>query len=795
MNGRRWFLFGRRREDDLEREIAFHLEQHVADLVAGGMSPDEARRQARMALGGVEQVKEECRDERPTRWLQDLWRDLCHAFRVFGQNPGTTAVALLSLALAMGPNAALFGIVDRVFLRPVMVPDSSRLFFINIRADANQRPKGLDEKDFQELRERAADLGDFAAVTGGGLRLDVGGVVRLVSYEGVSGRFFEVLKTGAAMGRLLDERDGRSGGPTPVVLSDALWRREFAAADDILGRVIILDTRPHVVVGITRPGFREPMQHLVPTDVWTPLEARRSDVKRYVDVLIRLPEGRDTRSVGATLQRIGNEIWRQKVLVLRPVEDRGRVVIGGLILMLVSLVLLIACVNVAIVLLSQGEARQREFAIRRALGASRGRLLRQSLAETLVLALGASALALLLAHWLLRAVPSVLPQLPFTFDLSLHVGGPLLLYSLALTLMTTLAAGLVPAIRTSRSEGRLSPASAKSRFRGVLILAQIACAEFLLVGTALIAASYFRVLDIRPGFDVSRNVMFVMFLPRPGQDYQAIADRVRGLPGVRRVVFVREAPLSGSGTGGREVTIPGVTDEPASIPGSAAGAEYFTTLGARVLAGRDFSRSDSESTAIINDEMARRLWGSASDAVGRSFRVDGKDRLIVGVVETGKYTSLVESPMPFFYTFTDGRETLLVEIAGSAMPVAADVRRLFQQSFPGTGAALAGDAPRTTRAVAVPVAFRGRTVCHLGTAGNSAGGTRTLRRRVPRRHPALARDRGADGTGCPTRRCPATGAPRRPGDGRGRHADRHGGGGVGGAFSGGRSIWSESAGW
>jgi len=348
---------------------------------------------------------------------------------------------------------------------------------------------------------------------------------------------------------------------------------------------------------------------------------------------------------------------------------------------------------VAGIRLAQGEARRREFAMRLALGAGRWRLLRQLLAESLLLALAAAGLGLLLARVLMQAIPEALPSLPATVDLGLRVDARMLGYLLALAVVTTLATGLFPALRVSRPDltavlkGETPGAGAKSWFRGGLIVAQIACAQFLLVVTGLLVGSYLQVQHIRPGFDMSRHLLFVTLLPATEHPqanfYEDMLGKLRALPGVRRVTSAGSLPLSGSGGGRQQVSIPGVTEEPVSIGAYWVGPEYFTAMGTAILRGRDFTRSESAATAIVNEQMARRFWSDAGRAIGQYIRVDGKDRQIVGVVETGKYQWLLEEPAPVFFLLTHGAGTVLIETAGDAAAMADSVRKTFRESVPG----------------------------------------------------------------------------------------------------------------
>jgi predicted permease len=696
-------------EDQLEKELAFHLEQHAADLTARGLPPGEARRQARIAMGGPEQVKEACRDARGTRWLEDLWQDVRYALRMFAKNPGTTAVAVLSLALAIGPNATLFSVVDRIFLRPVTVHGSSRMFYLWIKGERQGVWDNQSYPDYLDYRAGGRGVADIIASAGGGAPLSVNGATELVSVEMVSENYFPVLGVHAAMGRALLENDARFQGAPPVMLTYSLWQRKFGGAADIVGKTIMLDFQPALVVGVASRDLREPGQHLAPNDVWIPFSAGSSWDKSYrqaimqrgkwpVDITVRLHDGVKREQAEAALNAIAAglardypAIHRGRTVDLNPIDDPGRAVFGVIMLCLVSLVLLIACANIAGIRLAQGEARRREFATRLALGAGRSRLLRQLLVETALLALAGVGLGLLLARAMIQALPAALPLFPVAMDFGLRVDGRLLAYSLALAMFTTLAAGVVPALRASRPDlaslikGGAPSGKLRSWFRGSLIVAQIACSQFLLVGTGLLMASYFQVQHIRPGFDIDRHVLFATAIPNVKTANLNVDDwarRLRAIPGVRRVSFVANPPLSGSGDAVRQVSLPGITTDPVGIRGNSVGPEYFTAMGTAILRGRDFTASDSDGMAVVNEQMARRFWGDAGRAIGQFFRVDGKDRQIVGVVETGKYRWLTDEPEPYFFLFTRVSPILLIESAGDPAAIAGSVRKTFRNQLP-----------------------------------------------------------------------------------------------------------------
>ena len=370
-------------------------------------------------------------------------------------------------------------------------------------------------------------------------------------------------------------------------------------------------------------------------------------------------------------------------------------VLGTIILSLAGLVMLIACANITGIRMAQGEARRQEFAVRVAMGASRGRLVRQLIVENLLLSLAAAGLGLGAAFWLIRALPALQPLWVFSFDFDFHLDSRLLAYALAITLITALAAGLVPSLRASRPDlvptlkGDAPTGGRRFRFRGALVIAQIAISQFLLVGAGLLFRSYQEAQRMRPGFDPDRKVLAaILAAPAEGKtvDFARLADRLREVPGVVRVSFTNFLPLTGMGDGKRDVLIPGVTPEPVAVGGRAASADYFAVMGTQLLRGRDFDRSDSKGAVVVNETMARQIWGSPDAAMGKVFRMDGIECRVLGVVENGKYTSLEEDPMPFLFQATPldkrGHGTLLIETATAPTAMAGTIRKVIHDADP-----------------------------------------------------------------------------------------------------------------
>ncbi len=698
----------RRFEGELDEEMRFHLEMKARANAAAGMSTEQADLAARRAFGNAALAQQSARSAWGWGAVEELVADVRYALRAMRRNPGATAVAVISLALAIGPNSTLFSVVDRMFLRPATVADASRFFFLSGKTDRQNIWEDPSYPDLQDYKQRAKEIGDFVGVRGSGEIISANGTTAGAFVALVTENYFSVLPARTSAGRMLAESDVRWEGAPPAVLSYSLWQRRFGGAADVVGKTFLIGFRPFYVAGVTARDFRGPMQGLVPNDIWIPFSAapHLRGFARYVadrnlhaiETLVRLRDGVTPARATAVLSDIARQLKSEYPATnhaenaeLKPLANPGREDVGIVILTLVSLVLLIACANVAGILLTQGEARRREFAMRMALGAGRARLIRQLLVESAVMALMSSALGLGLAYWLVKALPAAIPTLPIDVDFDLHLDAATLGYTLALSLVAMLAAGLYPALRTSRL--KLSPAlkgeeargGARSWLRGGLVLAQIAVSQFLLVGACLLFRTYGEVQQMRPGFDVNRHIFYATLLPVADgarTDYDAVGARLRSIAGVRRVTTVNEPPLSGSGMGVRQVYLPG-RNEPIGITGNGAGPEYLTAVGARIIRGRDFQEADSPASAIVNEEMARRLWGGSDSALGQYFRVDGQERRIVGVVETGKYDTLLEGPRPYYYTFTRGARAVVIETAPEPAVLAGAIRGALREAAPG----------------------------------------------------------------------------------------------------------------
>jgi predicted permease len=705
-----WTRFFRRRYWDQERarELEAYLEAETDENIARGMSPEEACYAARRKLGNTTLIREEIYRMNSLGWLETCWQDIRFALRMFLKSPGATAAAVISLAIAIGPNCALFSVVNRLLLEPSQVQGVNRMFFLYTCTVKQDQVKRLSFPEFLDYQAQAAEIGSFVAYERGGAVLtNPSGQRELVPRRSVTGNYFSVLGARAVVGRTLGENDAHFEGPPPALISYSLWQRQFGGAGDAVGKTLFVPRGAFIIVGILPRGFREPGLEIMPPDVWIPFSAypssQRSGLMRrdaqFLNTLVRLRDGVDPARAKAVLTAVAKRLASQypdtnkdRTIVL---ANPGTATLGTIILSLSGLVLLIACANITGILMAQGEARRQEFAVRVVMGASRGRLLRQLIAESLLLSLMAAGVGLLVALWLIHIIPALNPITMFKVDFDFRLDSRALTYTLAVALLTALAAGLAPSLRASRPDlvptlkGDAPKVGRRFRLRGALVIGQVAISQFLLVGTGLLARSYLEAQRIRPGFDPGRNVLAAL-LGAPTEtkhvDFARLADKLRELPGVMRVGFTDDLLLSGSGKAKHRVELPGVTAEPVEVGERAAGADYFSIMGTKLLRGRDFDRSDSRGAVAVNETMARQIWGSPDAAMGRVFRMDGVDRRVIAVAENGKYFALNEDPIPFVFAAMPlgkgGGGTLLIETAGPPSALAGTVRKAIHDAEP-----------------------------------------------------------------------------------------------------------------
>jgi putative ABC transport system permease protein len=647
---------------DFDAELAQHLEAATSDNIRSGMTPEEAARQARIALGGVEQTREMHRDARGLPWLEDFVRDVRFAGRGLGKTPGFTLVAVLTLALGIGSCTAIFSVINRVLLHPLETPGTERIVVVR-----ESRAPGLPEfptsaPNFAEWQKAAKSFASMAAYTFATPSLTGDGEPQLLSARKVTGQYFDVFDTKPLLGRSILLEECAPGNDHVVVVSHALWQRALGGTADAVGRTIQLGGEPYTVIGVAPPGFDQASK----LDVWLPLaitpEQRAARGYKDLLVLARLKPGVSSAQANAEMQVIAAQLARQYpevngrwgafVMTLNDYAVRDTRHLLLVLLGAVGGVLLIACANLANLLLARATARQREFSVRAALGASRPRLVRQLLTESLLLALAGGATGVMLAYWGLAVLPSLAPEsLPRVHETRLD--GTVLLVSLALSITTGIVFGLAPAWFAARlnvsaalkqGSANATEGGARHRLRRALVVLEIAAALVLLVGAGLLTRSFLQLARLGPGFDLENATALHLALPQnryPAPEQRiafadALLGRVRALPDVRATGIANSLPLAGSLASG--FAIEGRSErKPSDLPTTmifAVTPDYFQAMGIRLLSGRVFSIDDRAKTSrvvIINETLARKNF-PGENPLGHRIDFSWGPCEIVGVV-------------------------------------------------------------------------------------------------------------------------------------------------------------------
>jgi putative ABC transport system permease protein len=632
------------RPDDFAAEIDSHLQLHIDDNLRAGMTPDEARRHALICLGGPAQTQERYRDQHGIPALDALRQDLVSAVRVLRKNPGFAATAILTLALGIGANSAIFSLVNATLLRPLPFRDPDRL--VMIFATDGRRGIRFDEAtypDFVDWRNQNRTFDSMGAYANRSLALSVGDQTVLIQGKRITPNLFEVLGVQPSLGRTFHADEQEPGATGVVIVSDGFWKRHFGGAPDVLGRIVRISDAPHAVIGVMPPSF-----HIDQRDdeqFYTPVAIDSNRGHNFLHVVGRLRDGATLRQAAEDLGAIADRLARlysrtnaavgTNLMLLN--DGLARLIKPGLFTMLgvVGIVLLIACANVAGLMLARGATRQRELAIRAALGAGRSRLTRQLLTESVVIALGGGGLGLVVADWTSRGLAAIVSD-------QLHVpridAANTDLSVLTFTVLVSLAAGVVfgafPACSFAspdlnealRDAGRAATGARGPRVRRGLMIGEIALALVLLAGAGMLMRTLLAMRATHPGFDTRNLLVADLWLPparfaRLQDRAPFLADtlsRLRRLPGVTATAFVADLPLNGR-TNTESFHIVG---RPDPSPGRAfnagfniATAGYFRTMGTPIRDGREFVETDGPNTpgvAIVNETAARTLWPDRS---------------------------------------------------------------------------------------------------------------------------------------------------------------------------------------
>jgi predicted permease len=691
----RWF--GRRDwEQNLSEELRFHLEQQTASNIANGMAPEEARRRAVLELGAVEGVKESCREQRRGFWLETLWADVGFGSRILRKSPAFTTVAILTLAVGIGANTALFSVVNAVLLRQLPFAHADRAFWITgVRPDRSDAPFSLP--DFLDYRDHTDSLDSLSAIGNWSANLTGRGNAERLNGVRVSANLFETLGVAAVVGRTLEPEDDRPEAPRVAVMTYGLWQRRFGGDSSLVGQQLELNGASYTLVGILPPSFFFPIPvaelavPLVPdADPWR----QNRNTVNFLMLVGRTREGVPSERAEAEMTALARKLREQfpepnarKIGVkLIPMRDQ---ITGGyrralwVLLGAVGFVLLVGCANLANLNLVRATERRREMSIRSALGATRRQIIRQLLLENCLLAAGGGMLGALLAPIGIRGLVALSPSsIPRAGEIGLDASA--LTFTVLVSFVAAIASGLAPALATTHGElaqqlnegarGSIEGGRGKA-LRTALVAVEVALSLILLAGAGVLLKSFSKVQSINAGFDPHKVLAVRLSLPKARYPHladvtrfhDALLSRVQTIPGASAVGVVQRLPLSGQ-VALIPFTIVGRAFSKEEIPQAEyriVNPMYLKAMRISLLAGREFNDRDTDRTPLvcyINETLARYFWPKA-EAVGAHVMLDDNDSgpreaEVVGIIHDVKDRGLEATPsfdiyIPFRQTHED----------------------------------------------------------------------------------------------------------------------------------------------
>ncbi|MGB7173426.1 MAG: ABC transporter permease [Candidatus Acidiferrales bacterium] len=725
-------LFRRRQADrELDDELRDHVEQKTAEYVAKGMTPQEARRQALLELRGIEQTKEKCRDTRRVNWLQDLLQDLRYALRMLRKSPAFTTIAVVTLALGIGANTAIFSLVDCLVVRPLPVDHPHQLAYLISSWNGNGS-KGISYPDYQEIRKQTvsvfSDLSVIRMFRTDGLSVD--GKSRPISVAYATGNFFGQMGIKPALGRFILPSEGGAAGADPVlVLSYSYWKSQFAGDPNIIGKKALANGQPVTIVGVAPAGFHGlislvDVQGYMPLGMAVSLKDEPADFLVTRDntslvVMARLRAGVNLQEAQSALnvvaQRLSEQYHGRITLSARRLSPAGLIVdpriltfVSFIFLLLATSVLVLACMNIANLFLVRAARRQREMAMRAALGATRSRLIRQLLTESLLLATLGSVAGMILGLNASSAFSSIPLHTTLPIILDFHFDWRVFAYALAAAVLTGVLVGIVPALRTAHGdvseilhEGERALSAGGYRMRNMLVAAQVGGSLMLLIVAGLFARSLEKVQRADLGFDANHVLNLSVDPHEAGYDesqarefYRALLDRTRALPGVQSASLAAAVPM-GYNDSNAALEIDGYRPpkgQERPVAGcNSVSSQYFETMRIPLLRGRDFSESDgqnSQRVAIVNQAFADRYW-HGEDPIGQHFRNFGDlghPIEVVGVVKDSYEDDIFTKDQPFFFASLtqnfDFRATLQVRTAAAPEAMERELTGLVRSLEP-----------------------------------------------------------------------------------------------------------------
>jgi putative ABC transport system permease protein len=737
-----WHRLWRRRqlEEDLEKELRFHLEQHMNDMIRQGYDPEAARRQARFALGGTEQVKQECRDAQGTQWLDNLWQDFRYALRALRSSPGFATVAILSLALGIGANTAIFSLVDSVILKYLPVNHPEQL----VQVVDGDKDGEYTNPIWEQLRDRQDVFSGAFAYSANRFNLARGGEARYARGNLVSGDYFATLGLGTILGRTLTVSDDKRGCGANAVLSYDFWQKEYGASPEVLRQSIWLDGHPFQILGVIQPGFTG-IEVGRGVDVYVPIcsdpimhpEYGRLDGRSWwwLSIIARPKPGLSVEQVHVRLKVLAPQIYAATIPPnFQPADQAGYVktalltvpASNGLsqirtqyqralwtLMVVAGVVLLIACANVANLLLARAAVRQKEIAIRMAIGAGRSRLVRQLLTESLLLSFAGAGFGILFAQWGARLLVRLLSTTNSAVSLDLTIDLRVLGFAIAAAILTGVLFGMAPAWKGTRVDPQ---AAMKANARGVvdaqthfglgksLVVVQVALSTVLVAGAGLLLNTFLKLTTLDAGFNPDHILLVNVDLRNANYPkdrriavFEEMLQHLRAVPGVRSASASTLTPVSGQGWN-TNVEADGFVaksrrDAISWMNRTSPG--YFETTGTPFVAGRDFNSHDtlgSPLVAVVDEAMAQKFLGGVEKAVGRTFQwMAGPTKRtleVIGVVKNTKYRNLRDDPPPIIYvaqsqdTSPGVTESFELRVAGPPTSVVSAVKDSLAQVNP-----------------------------------------------------------------------------------------------------------------
>jgi macrolide transport system ATP-binding/permease protein len=723
-----------RLDDELDAEMAAHIEMLAEEHIRRGMPRDEARRAAVVRFGGLMQLKEQHRDDRGVPLVETTLQDVRYALRSLRRHPGFAAVAILSLALGVGVNTAIFSVVNGILVRPLPVEDPAQLVKLSLQQGSNTATARFSYLDYRDVRDLASStfsgmLAYRTSLDG----LDADGRADRIAIHYVSGSYFSLLGVKPALGRLILASEGEVEGADPtLVLGFSYWKARFAGDPNVVGKLVRLDGHPVTIVGVVSEQFRgaQPMldvQAFVPLGMYGVIEGVFPDgyIKyrnlRLFDVLARLKPAVSIEQGQSVLNLVSERLARMypreleavafradpETLTRLPGGSQGLVVVSALFLAMAALVLTLACVNLANLQMARAATRRKEIAVRAALGGSRSRLIRQLLTEgMLLLSIGALAGALV-GGWTIRALnPSDIQGIPVRMDFS--ADWRVFAYGLAAAVAAALMAAILPAVRASRADlavmsrdGSQGVFGGHLRVRSALVIVQVTGSFVLLILAGLLHRSLDNAQRIDLGFD-SRHVVNFSIDPhylgyneaQGRRFFKELLRRVQALPGVESSSVAAFGPLSHNPVVAQlqiEGYAPPTGEAPPAVFYNFVSSGFFETLRIPILQGRSFAESDDQrapSVAVISQIAAARYW-PGGDPIGRKFQVmawPGRWFEIVGIAKDGKHTLVSDQEQPYFFLPHEqnyaSTQTLRVRSALPSPVLIAEVRETITALAP-----------------------------------------------------------------------------------------------------------------